>query len=141
MATVILLRHGRTTANASGTLAGWTPGVHLDERGQEQAARAGERLAACRWPAGQQPARTLPGDRAGAVATAPGRREPRVRTDEALTECHYGDWQGRPLSELAKARCGRPCRPTRPRRPSPAASRCRRCRPARSTPYAGATPR
>ena len=30
MTTVLLIRHGRTTANASGTLAGWTPGVLLD---------------------------------------------------------------------------------------------------------------
>ncbi len=26
-------------------LAGWTPGVHLNERGQQQAAALGERLA------------------------------------------------------------------------------------------------
>ncbi|MDP9219316.1 MAG: histidine phosphatase family protein, partial [Actinomycetota bacterium] len=46
MPTLVLLRHGRTTANVSGTLAGWTPGVHLDERGQEQAAAVADRLAA-----------------------------------------------------------------------------------------------
>src|SRR3954447_6126034 len=45
MATVILARHGRTTANASGVLAGRTKGVHLDEKGVEQACEAGERLA------------------------------------------------------------------------------------------------
>ncbi|MCB0895257.1 MAG: histidine phosphatase family protein, partial [Nocardioidaceae bacterium] len=37
MATVILVRHGRTTANASGTLAGRLPGVRLDETGVAQA--------------------------------------------------------------------------------------------------------
>ncbi len=31
MATVILVRHGRSTANVSGTLAGRLPGVHLDD--------------------------------------------------------------------------------------------------------------
>ena len=36
MTTVLFIRHGRTAANASGTLAGWTPGVGLDERGVEQ---------------------------------------------------------------------------------------------------------
>ena len=45
MTTVILLRHGRTTANAGGVLAGWTPGVRLDETGQAQVAAVGERLA------------------------------------------------------------------------------------------------
>ena len=45
MATVILVRHGRTTANTAGVLAGRSPGVRLDERGREQVARRGERLA------------------------------------------------------------------------------------------------
>ncbi len=45
MATVILVRHGRTTANASGMLAGRTPGVRLDETGESQAVRAGARIA------------------------------------------------------------------------------------------------
>ena len=46
MPTLILARHGRTTANATGVLAGRTKGVHLDDRGAEQARAAGERLAA-----------------------------------------------------------------------------------------------
>ncbi|MBA3523631.1 MAG: phosphoglycerate mutase, partial [Geodermatophilaceae bacterium] len=33
MSTVLLLRHGRTAANVGGILAGWTPGVGLDEIG------------------------------------------------------------------------------------------------------------
>jgi hypothetical protein len=45
MATVILARHGRTTANATGVLAGRTKGVRLDDRGLEQARDAGGRLA------------------------------------------------------------------------------------------------
>ena len=40
MTTVILLRHGRSTANTGGVLAGWTPDVHLDETGQLQAQTA-----------------------------------------------------------------------------------------------------
>ena len=45
MTTVILLRHGRTTANTGGDLAGWTPGVQLDETGAAQVAAVAERLA------------------------------------------------------------------------------------------------
>ena len=45
MATVLLIRHGRTAANASGLLAGWTPGVQLDDTGREQATKLGERMA------------------------------------------------------------------------------------------------
>ncbi|MDN5599623.1 MAG: histidine phosphatase family protein, partial [Brachybacterium sp.] len=46
MATVLLVRHGRTTANATGLLAGRTAGVHLDRLGGEQVALAGDRIAA-----------------------------------------------------------------------------------------------
>ncbi|MEC8505249.1 MAG: histidine phosphatase family protein, partial [Actinomycetota bacterium] len=37
MATIVLVRHGRTSANERGILAGRSPGVTLDEVGQEQA--------------------------------------------------------------------------------------------------------
>ena len=46
MATVLLVRHGRTTANAAGILAGRAPGVRLDDVGRAQAERTAERLAA-----------------------------------------------------------------------------------------------
>ena len=45
MPTLILVRHGRSTANTAGLLAGWTPGVALDERGAAQAAALPGRLA------------------------------------------------------------------------------------------------
>ena len=43
MPTVILVRHGRTAANAGGVLAGWTPGVHLDDKGNVYAEDDGVR--------------------------------------------------------------------------------------------------
>ena len=46
MATVLLLRHGRTTANTAGVLAGRTAGVRLDPTGMEQAQRAAQRVSA-----------------------------------------------------------------------------------------------
>ncbi|WP_435406235.1 histidine phosphatase family protein [Mycolicibacterium phlei] len=42
--TVILLRHGRSTANTSHTLAGRSEGVDLDAKGREQAAAVVDRL-------------------------------------------------------------------------------------------------
>ena len=33
MPTLLLVRHGRSTANTAGVLAGWTPDVHLDDTG------------------------------------------------------------------------------------------------------------
>ena len=38
MPTLLLLRHGRTTANSAGLLAGRAPGVGLDDYGSAQAA-------------------------------------------------------------------------------------------------------
>jgi probable phosphomutase (TIGR03848 family) len=105
VATVILVRHGRTSANVGGVLAGRTPGVRLDEAGMEQARRTAARLATvplaavvssplerCRQTA-QAVARAQNKDQAGSL---------RVATDKGLTECDYGEWQGRPLKDLVK---------------------------------------
>ncbi|MFB8370702.1 MSMEG_4193 family putative phosphomutase [Pseudarthrobacter sp. NPDC055928] len=100
MATVILVRHGRTTANAAGLLAGRAAGVGLDQLGREQAALTGDRLAAvpvvgvvssplerC-----QQTAQLILDRQAGT---------PYAPLEPDLTECDYGQWQGRTLSDLA----------------------------------------
>jgi probable phosphomutase (TIGR03848 family) len=101
MATVILLRHGRTSANASGTLAGRTPGVHLDEVGRSQAERAAERLAVVPLAELVSSPMERCKETAKAVAVRQAAR-PRVHTEKALTECGYGEWQGRKLRELAR---------------------------------------
>jgi probable phosphomutase (TIGR03848 family) len=101
MATVILVRHGRTTANAAGTLAGRLPGVRLDETGDAQAVHAGERLAGV--PLTAIVSSPMERCKQTAKAIAGVRAEPmRVSTERGITECDYGDWQGRPLRELAK---------------------------------------
>jgi probable phosphomutase (TIGR03848 family) len=99
MATVILLRHGRTTANASGVLAGRTPGVRLDETGREQAARSGLRIAAV--PLAAIVSSPLERCRQTADAVAAG-RDLVVQADDRLGEARYGDWTGRTLKELVK---------------------------------------
>ena len=43
--TVLLVRHGRTTANGAGVLAGWTEGVGLDDAGRAQVTALAARLA------------------------------------------------------------------------------------------------
>lgn len=101
MATVILVRHGRTSANASGTLAGRLPGVRLDDLGRDQAARAGERIAVVPLAAVVSSPLERCKETARAITTA----HPatlRVATDKGITECDYGEWQGRPLKELAR---------------------------------------
>lgn len=98
MATVILLRHGRTTANATGVLAGRTPGVGLDGVGRAQAAAAAERLASVRLTR-VVTSPLLRCRQTAAIAAGP--HALAVTPDRGLVECDYGDWQGRPLAELA----------------------------------------
>ncbi|GHJ60179.1 phosphoglycerate mutase [Nocardioides sp. OK12] len=100
MATMVLIRHGRTTANATGVLAGRSPGVELDETGRAQAQRAGERLAGVPLAAVVTSPMLRCGQTAEAVL-AHQQAPPPVRTEDGVTECDYGDWQGRALKELA----------------------------------------
>ena len=46
MGTLLLIRHGRTDANATGVLAGRTPGVVLDEVGRTTTESLAKRLEA-----------------------------------------------------------------------------------------------
>jgi probable phosphomutase (TIGR03848 family) len=101
MATVILVRHGRTTANASGTLAGRTPGVRLDDTGQAQARRTAERIAVVPLAAAVSSPQERCRQTARAILAAQA-AAPRLSTDKGLSECDYGEWQGRALKELAK---------------------------------------
>jgi probable phosphomutase (TIGR03848 family) len=97
--TVLLVRHGLTDANASGVLAGWTPGVHLAERGKEQAAALAARLA--KVPVAGIVSSPLERCQETAAALA-GDRDIQVATDDRLGECHYGDWTGQELKKLVK---------------------------------------
>jgi probable phosphomutase (TIGR03848 family) len=97
--TVILLRHGRSTSNTAGVLAGRADGVDLDDKGREQAAGLIDRI-------GDLPIR--------AVITSPLLRcrrtvEPLAEAlclepliDDRLAEVDYGDWTGRKIGELTK---------------------------------------
>ncbi|KAA1429335.1 histidine phosphatase family protein [Nocardioides antri] len=101
MATVLLVRHGRTTANASGVLAGRLAGVRLDETGERQARTTAERIAAVPVAA----LVTSPQERcrqtAKVVAAAQADRM-KATSERGLAECDYGEWQGRTIRELAK---------------------------------------
>jgi probable phosphomutase (TIGR03848 family) len=95
---VVLVRHGLTHMTGP-VLAGWTPGLHLDERGQQQAAALAERLKEVPFAA----LVSSPLDRClDTVAPIAAYRDAQVEVDERLGECRYGDWTGRPLKELAK---------------------------------------
>ncbi|EFO81657.1 Phosphoglycerate mutase [Oscillochloris trichoides DG-6] len=95
---VLLIRHG-TNDWVGGRLAGWTPGVHLNAEGQQQALALSERL-------GDLPISAIyssPLERC--VETANTLAQPRglpIRLVEQLGEVRYGEWQGGELKELAR---------------------------------------
>jgi probable phosphomutase (TIGR03848 family) len=101
VATLILVRHGRTTANTDGVLAGRTPGIRLDDVGEDEVRAIAERLAVLPL----HKIVTSPLERCRQTANALARAQPghvRVRVDRRLTECGYGAWTGQPLKQLAK---------------------------------------
>jgi probable phosphomutase (TIGR03848 family) len=98
--TVLLIRHGRTEANASGVLAGRTPQVGLDQLGSNQSRALAARLEPVRLAAVVSSPLQRCVDTADAVVA--GRDGLAVTTDDRLTECDYGTWTGRSLKELAR---------------------------------------
>ncbi|GAB3470318.1 histidine phosphatase family protein [Kineococcus endophyticus] len=102
--TLLLVRHGRSTANTAAVLAGWTPGVHLDDTGRAQAEALARRLA----PVPVADVVVSPLERCQETAEAlravdgPTGARPPVRTEDRLGECKYGDWTGKALKDLAK---------------------------------------
>jgi probable phosphomutase (TIGR03848 family) len=98
MTTVVLVRHGLTKLTGP-VLAGWTPGLHLDERGEKQAAAVAERLRPVTFDALVSSPLDRCLDTIGAIAEG---RTQEVQVDDRIGECRYGDWTGKPLKELAK---------------------------------------
>jgi len=96
--TVVLVRHGLTHMTGP-VLAGWTPGLHLDERGQKQADAVAERLRPVPFAAVVSSPLDRCLDTSAAVLAG---RDLDLAVDDRLGECRYGDWTGRPIKELAK---------------------------------------
>ena len=100
MTTVLLIRHGRTSANATGILAGRTPGVLLDAVGRRQARTLGTRLRDVTLDAVvHSPLERCVETADGVLANRP---DIARHCDDRLSECDYGDWTGRSLADLAK---------------------------------------
>jgi len=110
---VLVVRHGLTAATGT-ALAGRTPGIPLDDRGQRQAAALADRLAEVRLDA----IVSSPLERCAQTAAAIAERqspavlprggdppvppEVQVTTDERLIEVGYGDWTGQSLRKLSR---------------------------------------
>lgn len=95
---ILLIRHG-TTPTTGTELPGRAPGLHLAERGREQARGVADRLRDVRLDA----IYTSPLERA--VETAAPTAEMSGLTaqiEPGLLECEFGEWTGRTLTDLAK---------------------------------------
>lgn len=87
---LILLRHGRTAANARGLLQGRVD-LDLDDLGRRQA------VAAAEWIGDVDRVISSPLQRARQTAEALGRR---VEIDERFIELDYGEWEERPVRDV-----------------------------------------
>ena len=100
MASIILVRHSRSTANTAGVLAGQAPGISLDEVGQNQAqgliARIGD----------VEISRTISSPLQRCIETiSPWHQshgKSAIEIDDNFIESNYGSWTGQNLSDLAK---------------------------------------
>lgn len=95
---VLLVRHGQTPTTGK-ILPGRAPGLHLNEHGQDQAARVAQRLAALPITAiySSPLERTKQTAAATAEATGVG-----VIEEPGLLEGDFGQWTGAELAELRK---------------------------------------
>lgn len=101
---IILIRHGQTTTNAEKKLSGNT-NPPLTDVGREQAKKAGESLASFQIDRLFSSPMQRAVDTASAIA---GKRGIEIETDERLIEQNFGEWEGKPFSEIFKLIPGGP---------------------------------
>lgn len=98
MTTILLIRHAVNDFVKTGKLAGWTPGVHLNEEGKAQAEALGLRLA----DAPLDHIYASPIDRTMETAQAIVQHHPHltVEANTDIGEVLYGDWEGKKINDL-----------------------------------------
>ena len=98
----MLIRHAQNDWVKTGRLAGWTPGVHLNEEGRRQAEALGERLASAKL----QAVYSSPLERAVETAEAVVKHYPglAVQIEEEVGEVAFGKWTGERLRKLRRRR-------------------------------------
>jgi probable phosphomutase (TIGR03848 family) len=99
MTQLLLIRHATNDSLKSDTLAGWTPGVHLNDEGRAQAQALAARLE------GVPIAAIYSSPLERAVQTAEPLAQARglqIHVRDGLGELHVGDWSGGNYKELAK---------------------------------------
>jgi len=99
MTVILLVRHGENEWVKKGRLAGWIPGVHLNEKGQEQAVNAAARLAHIAITAVYSSPVTRCLETARPIADI---FDLPIQPLEAIGEVRYGKWEGKKIKKLAK---------------------------------------
>jgi probable phosphoglycerate mutase len=99
MTTIVLVRHGENDWVKEHRLAGWIPGIHLNENGHKQADAAAQRLAHLPVTAVYSSPVTRCLETAAYIAK-PHQRE--IIEMEEIGEVHYGQWEGKKIKKLAK---------------------------------------
>ena len=100
MTTILLIRHAVNEFVTTGKLAGWTPGVHLNDEGKAQAAALGDRLSEAPLKAIYSSPLERTMETAQAIQAHHSKLE--IQTNEAIGEVQYGDWQGAKISALRR---------------------------------------
>lgn len=101
MTDILLIRHGENEYTRKGKLAGWTPGVHLNETGKAQAEAMVERLMKTPLKAVYSSPLERAMETARPLAQA---RKLAIQKCEGIGEVHYGDWTGRSLKVLSRTK-------------------------------------
>jgi probable phosphomutase (TIGR03848 family) len=96
---VLFVRHGQTPTTGA-TLPGRAKGLHLSDKGREQADAVAARVADLRQIDAVY-ASPLERTRETAAPIAKGRGL-KVQVERGLLECEFGDWTGRKLKDLMK---------------------------------------
>lgn len=99
MAIIILVRHGENDWSKKNKLAGWLPGVHLNETGHRQAEAVAQRLAVLPIKAIYSSPLTRCLETATYIAEA---HRLSVQQLEEVGEVRYGEWEGKKIRKLAR---------------------------------------
>ena len=96
---ILLVRHGENDWVKKHRLAGWIPGVHLNENGRQQAQAAADRLAHLPIKAVYSSPVTRCMETAEYLAQS---YKLQILPLEEVGEVRYGQWEGKKIKKLAK---------------------------------------
>jgi 2,3-bisphosphoglycerate-dependent phosphoglycerate mutase len=101
MATLVLVRHGKSLWNKENRFTGWVD-VPLTDEGREEARRAGRQLKGMRFDVAYTSVLSRAQETLAVILGELGQPQLPTIRDQALNERHYGDLQGLDKAETAR---------------------------------------